>query len=337
MSYNSIEFSFIVILSVIIPALVGFIVAERSTPLLGRFMRKRGQVGVDVHKPNRPLIPETVGIGIVIAITVSALVASAIQPLFLGKFLGLILVVIVAGVVGAVDAVRPWGGKQKVVATALTAVPILVVGAYSPFPEVPFVGSLRMTILYPVFFIPVFMVLLSNATNMIDILNGAMPTAIMIPSAFLLAASVMLGRLDAIIMLSILISVLYGYYRHNRYPATVFGGDVGSLGIGAAVAGIGIMGGLETITLIAFLPLMINGSLNLSSIGRLFERREVKRPTYLSGDLLAASRDEDAPITMTRFLLARQPMTERQVVGMIAIMSVCSGVLALATAFVMVL
>ncbi|MEM3737437.1 MAG: hypothetical protein QXJ75_05070 [Candidatus Bathyarchaeia archaeon] len=327
-------------LALIIPAVSGFIVVDRLTNPIGNFMKSRGIVGVDVHKLDKTVIPEMCGLVIILGVTTSAGLLCWFLPKYWSKFLALILVVAIAAVVGYIDYLSHWRAKVKVAACAAACIPILLTpGTYVSHPSAPFIGELRLTILYPLILVPVFTTLMANAANMIDVLNGAMPITSAIAGIFLFLTALLFGRLEAAAMYLSLVACLLAYYRFNRYPAKVFTGDIGSLGVGAAFGAIAVMGGLEILTLIAFLPAMINGSLNLSSVGRLFERREIsQRPIVLLPDgRLSASQMREAPITLTRLLLASGPLRESEIVRRFMVLATFAGVLEMLTAVLMVL
>ncbi|MDH5441547.1 MAG: hypothetical protein OEY31_13180, partial [Candidatus Bathyarchaeota archaeon] len=109
-----------------------------------------------------------------------------------------------------------------------------------------------------------------------------------------------------------------------------------TLSIGAALGALAIMGRLEIIAAVAFMPQIMNAFYGLSSIGRLYERRDVSRPIRILHDgRVAASDDEKAPITLARMILARGPLTERGAVRIFFILSGISGVLALVTMYLL--
>jgi hypothetical protein len=84
------------------------------------------------------------------------------------------------------------------------------------------------------------------------------------------------------------------------------------------------------------MPQIMNAFYGLSTIGRLYERREVARPTRLMEDgRMRARADPRAPLTLARFILARGPLKEREVAFVFMALSVISGCLALITASMM--
>jgi len=123
------------------------------------------------------------------------------------------------------------------------------------------------------------------------------------------------------------------FYFFNRYPAKVFGGDTGSLAVGAALGALSILGKIETVLIVALIPHIMNAFYGLSSVGRLYERRELSsRPIRVLDDgRLEASPEKDAPVTLARIILAPGSMTEGEVVRAMMILTLVSCIMAVVT------
>ena len=99
---------------------------------------------------------------------------------------------------------------------------------------------------------------------------------------------------------------------------------------------IAIVGEVEVIAAVAILPAIINSFLFLSSVKRIVEHREIKNPTLHADDFKLKSTDENhAPITLVRLLVAKKPLSEKQICNEILKLTMFSGVLAIITAFMM--
>jgi UDP-N-acetylglucosamine--dolichyl-phosphate N-acetylglucosaminephosphotransferase len=221
-------------------------------------MHRHDVVGIDVHKLNKPKVAQMGGVGLILGVTAGCLL------LFLGSwFLGFgfldyrilvfLAVILLAGLVGAVDDIKTLGPKTKPILTALACFPILVsswiVGAlglssvlppaYDPGPRLPFLGRTRLTLVY-LLIIPFGIAVPANAVNMIDIFNGVMPLTTFLMFAAMLIVSLLMmtiGVQDAwlgVLLSLVMIGALLAYYNYNRNPARVFAGDTGSLFVGAA-------------------------------------------------------------------------------------------------------
>ncbi|HID16699.1 TPA: hypothetical protein EYP26_00220, partial [Candidatus Bathyarchaeota archaeon] len=216
--------------------------------------------------------------------------------------------------------------------TAVASLPIVFLGAYDPRPALPFIGRVRLTIAYPLL-IPFGIAVPANAVNMMDVLNGATPGTCAIVSLAALASLLLLGRVDEASLPAILLGALLAFYAYNKFPAKVFSGDVGSLSVGAALGAIAILGGIEVVMVVAMMPHIMNAFYGLSSIGRLYERREIQaRPIRMLEDgRLAVNLAKGAPITLTRIILAQGPLTEKGVLNVMLALTAFSSALAMVT------
>ena len=241
---------------------------------------------------------------------------------------------LIAGAVGAVDDLRPLNAKIKPFLTVFSGIPILLLGTYNPRgPIFPIIGQTRLTIVYPLIIV-IAMAVTSNAANMMDPFNGTMSGTCTVITVVMILSSIILGREDGLLLSLCILGPLTVLYLFNRYPAKVFSGDVGSLSIGAALGAIAILSRLEAVAVVAFAPQIMNAFYGLSTIGRLYERREVLRPIIILEDgRLMASPDPNAPITLARVILARGPLHEREAAQIFIILSIISGILAIFTAY----
>ena len=314
--------------------IVGFIVSLLSMPLVMKFMKKKGIVGIDVHKKSKPVIPEMGGIAVIIGIAASVTIASVLTPEKTRLLLSFLASTLIAGVVGAIDDLKPLSARVKPFLTLFSGMPILMLCTYDPRgPIFPIIGRTRLTIVYPILII-VALAVTSNAVNMMDPFNGTMSGTCTVITVTLLISSLILGRNDGILLSLCILGPLLVLYLFNRYPAKVFPGDVGSLSVGAALGAIAILGHLEAVAIVAFAPQIMNGFYGLSTMGRLYERREAARPIVLLDDeRLMATPDPEAPLTLARIILARGPLYEYEAARVIIILSIISGILAIFTAY----
>ena len=134
-----------------------------------------------------------------------------------------------------------------------------------------------------------------------------------------------------------MVASLISFYIYNKHPAKVFGGDSGSLTIGAAYGLLACLGQIEFIVVVALLPQIQNSFSILSSVKGLRERRQMSRPTRLREDgLLETTEVPDAPVTLTRLILgALGPLSEKNIVRVFGLLSILSGILAIMSAFLM--
>ncbi|OYT65098.1 hypothetical protein B6U74_04160 [Candidatus Bathyarchaeota archaeon ex4484_205] len=301
--------------ALMISYLSGFI----STYILIRhfrnFLLDRGIYGIDIHKPNKPKVAEMGGIFILIGSIISSLSFLMFVPLFNLEIMSFILVLIIAGFIGFIDDLKPLNPHHKPIFLLLSGLPIILFSTYNPVVKLPFIPPFRIPIIL-LLLTPIALSVTSNASNMFDVVNGAMSGSSIIillsfiASSYFLQTSSLFYTQLLLVLSVILLAPLSAFYLFNKYPASIFPGDVGTLMVGAGIGAITIMCGIEFIGIVALIPQISNAFASLSSIGGLFERREVIRPVKVENGLLYATRSKHAPITLTRFICLSAPKRE---------------------------
>lgn len=102
-------------------------------------------------------------------------------------------------------------------------------------------GVIDLGVFYPVF---IFLVVAgtTNAVNLTDGLDGlAAGVAAIVFLAYLGITFITTGERDLALLCGCFVGGCIGFLWYNAFPATIFMGDTGSLGLGGAVAGLAIM------------------------------------------------------------------------------------------------
>ena len=315
----------------------GFAVTLILVRFISSFMRRHGVVGVDVHKPERPLVPEMCGLALVLGVTASTLIVGVFYSQYLLRIVAFAAATLIVAAVGALDRLVRIGPKLKPLLTALGAIPILLLVAYDPHPSFPFIGGTRLTIIYPLL-IPVALAVTANSVNMLDVYNGSMSGTCTVATAAIITCTFITGSVEAAALAAGLLGGLSAFHIYNRYPAKIFASDVGSLYVGAAIGVLAILGRVEVAAVTVLMPQIMNAFYGLAAIGRLYERKEISaRPVRVLPDgRLDASRDPRAPITLARMILASGPMREYEVTKYMIALSAVSAILAVATELLIV-
>ncbi len=334
MNMNSLAVNCLIVL------FTSFISTFISVRILIPFLRKHGIVGIDVHKPDRPEIPEMGGISILLGVIISLIIAILILG-FNVRIIAFLVTGFLAGFIGLIDDLFVLRAKVKTLLTVLAFIPIVVFALAFPGeivlgrPELPFIGRLRLTIVYW-FLLPFAIAVPANAVNMMDTFNGVMSGCSLLASFSLFISSIILGRFDAAIMSIALFGSLLAFYWYNRYPARIFSGDVGSLFVGACIGAISVIGRLEIIGVTVLMPFIMNAFHSLRSLGGLFERREIKeRPTIVRDGVLYANLNRGAPSTLANLFLRKGPASELELIHCYHLMSLVSCILGIITAYLM--
>ena len=321
----------------IIPAIIAIAVAFFSvyglTPYVIHALEKRNITVVDVNKKEKTMVARPGSLSIIVGMELSLIILYIFFPI--SEILAVILTTFFAFIVGIIDDKKTMGGWFKPVALAFCSAPILLLGAYDSNLAFPLFGTVQIPLLYMalvVFMIPI----MGNTINSIDVLNGVASGFITIASFALSACLFIIQNYEVgIICLCLAFSSL-AFYKYHKFPSKIFPGDSGAITFGVVYGGIAIIGSVEVIAAIAILPAIINSFLFLSSVKKIVEHREIKNPVTHTDDWKLQSTSENhAPITLVRLLIAKKPLTEKQIGYEIFKLGIFSGILAIITAFMM--
>jgi UDP-N-acetylglucosamine--dolichyl-phosphate N-acetylglucosaminephosphotransferase len=327
---------------VTVAVLLGILSFPISLILTRFFMQvnpKMGITGIDVHKLNKPVIPEMCGAAVPITLILLAVAYVLIGSGNSTIMLAFSLVVASAAIVGAVDDRLKMKGIFKPLLTLFCGLPIVVLGllnpgqVYNPTLQVPIFGSFHLPVIYPLS-IPVAIAVTSNTTNMLDPLNGVMAGGVSIVSAALLIGVLLTDPAPSTVFLyASLLFAMLGFFYFNRYPSRAFAGNVGQLTVGAAIGALAILGRTEIASIVAVFPNIQNSFFFLSKIRRFTEHRALtSKPTRLLDEgRLADTSDPKAPLTLVRSMLAGRPAKESEIVSTIFGLFLVSAALALVT------
>ena len=321
------------IIAAIIVSAIAFLSIYAFTPILIKFLEKRNLSVKDVNKKGNVMVPRHGGISIVIGLIASEIALYAFFPI--SEILAVVIVSILGFSVGIVDDRKVMGGWFKPVALAFCATPILLLGAYDSNLDFPLFGSVSIPSLYlalVVFMIPI----TGNTINSIDVLNGVASGFTTIASFALAISLFILQNYEIGITCLALAFASLAFYKYHKFPSRIFPGDSGALALGATYGVIAIVGHVEVIAAIAILPAIVNSFLFLSSVKKVVEHREIKNPTSHTDDFKLKSTDDNhAPITLVRLLVAKKPLSEKQICNEVLKLATFSGILAIITAFMM--
>jgi phospho-N-acetylmuramoyl-pentapeptide-transferase len=130
----------------------------------------------------------------------------------------------------------------------------LVATEYVDLPEILKVhtidASIDLGLLYPVL---IFLVLAgtSNGVNLTDGLDGlAAGSAAIVLLAYTAMTFITTGQEDLALLSACLVGACVGFLWFNSFPAAIFMGDTGSLGLGGAIAGLAVMTQTELLLIV---------------------------------------------------------------------------------------
>jgi len=288
------------------PFFISFVITFALTPLLAKYFKYVGIVGIDLHKEERKEIPEMVGTAIFIG-AFTALV-------YHGIFIPLIALNLVE-VFGIYDGIFKLKAWHKLSSFFLIGVIYFYLAENVAPLEVLFLASF------------LFMCAV-NFTNMLAGFNGLeIGTGTIAMLGIFLSALAKKAELSMIISLSFL-GALLAFLYYNRYPAKVFPGDAGTLIIGAALFLAIYYGKLYLSGLLVFIPYLLDASLKFFTAGIM--TRESQTPTIVKNGLLFIP--EKSNLSLPRLLLKIKPMSEKNLVYALLSIELIFAVLAVVAA-----
>jgi len=327
-------------------------IAVIALPGLIKKMRQGGMVGKDVNKPGDVHVPELGGIAAVFAFTISLSLVIGIEKLagniFEPPYLAAISVFFIASMIGLIDDISNIKQRVKAIAVVFASLPLLLVHfknggngvgvidtAVNAFIALPLGGKLPFEwfpYLYWFLLVPIGVTGVSNAMNMSAGYNGLESGQIATVSGFLLAVSAFKGTLESVLIFASLTGAALGLYMFNRHPARVFIGDIGTLGLGAAIAAGAVIGGIEVYGFIAIAPAFYEAASTFyySVIRKVPDRRHACHNPVIRDDGTLEPPKGAERYTLAYWLLSRRPMTERRLVRVLLTLYAAAGVAALA-------
>ncbi|HEX5000629.1 MAG TPA: MraY family glycosyltransferase [Terriglobia bacterium] len=168
------------------------------------------------------------------------------------EVLGLLLSGSIILIVGLIDDFGALSPSQKLLGQTLAALVLVRSGTYIKLQFLPWYLAVPLTVFW--------ILAVSNAVNIIDILDGLASGVAVVAALLVAAANTMAGRDPQALFSVILAGSALGFLRHNFYPARIYLGDTGSLFIGFMLASLTLNAGYTRMNHLALLtPILILG------------------------------------------------------------------------------
>jgi len=149
------------------------------------------------------------------------------------ELLALLLASTIVAAVGLIDDFGALTPKPKVIGQVVAVFVLLKSGVMVDLVFVPWWGRYLITILW--------LVGVSNAFNLIDIMDGLAGGIGAIAATFLLTVAILNGRWVVAAFTVALIGALLGFLLYNFPPATIYLGDCGSLFVGLTLGALAMV------------------------------------------------------------------------------------------------
>ena len=231
--------------------------------------------GVDMNKEKMPIVAEMGGIAIIAAFIIVVMGVVFVNTIGIwvpvnsidsGLLMTGTLTVLIAALIGVVDdliSLRQW---QKAIIPVVASIPLIAINAGVSLMWVPFIGIIDFGILFYIIIIPLIVTGASNATNMLAGFNGLEAGLGLVSLIGLSSVCFYEQNYEAAIIGLSMSGALFGFLLKNKYPASIFPGDIGTLSIGATIATVTVIGNVHKIGI--FVMCLFILELILKSIGK---------------------------------------------------------------------
>jgi len=241
-------------------------------PWLIRYLKRVGLVVKDQNKKDKTLVPLSGGLAVMGGIFLGVMAYIFIRTFFFNDavlllpFFAAITTILLISVIGFIDdsiikrskdasaGLKQW---QKPLLTLIAAIPLIVIKAGTTTIFVPFLGSINFGILYPLLIVPLAVIYLSNAVNLLAGFNGLEAGLGIVYTGMLGLYAFSNGSYVAAIISLTTFAALLAFLKFNWYPSRIFPGDSLTYLLGGVLACIAILGNMEKAVFIVSIPFLI--------------------------------------------------------------------------------
>ena len=332
------------ILTILIASLISTLTVFLTYPKINNYLDEIGIHGIDKQKKKEPKITSGGGtlpaLGFFVGIMSFLIFAVFLMPLDsnIKLVIGAILTIVTVTLVGFLDDIyvvdekheAKTGTKQirkglsqlsKSVMVLPAAIPLMIVTANQSVLHLPFMGAIEVGLIYPLVLVPIGVLCVSNATNMLAGQNGLEAGMGIIALLGLGIFSLMINQVEAAAVALISVAALLAFERYNWFPAKILPGDSLTYFTGACIASVVIIGNIEAFGVIIFIPWIVEAFIKASqkfqasSLGKI-NSKEILKP--INGKIES----------LNHFIMSMSDFTEKQVVSIFLLIETLFVVLA---------
>ncbi len=239
-----------------------------------RVAHTHGLTGRDMHKEGGKKVAESGGLIVLGGVSIGILLYIALTTFVfksggetLTQIFALLVVLFISSIVGIIDDILGWKKgltrKLRILIILFAAVPLMVINAGTSVMHIPFFGSIDFGLLYPLLIIPIGIIGATTTFNFMGGYNGLEASQGIIILSALSIVTYLTGNAWLSVIALCMVASLVAFYIFNKYPAKVFPGDIMTYSVGALIAGIAILGNIEKIAILFFIPYIIETGLKL--------------------------------------------------------------------------
>jgi UDP-GlcNAc:undecaprenyl-phosphate/decaprenyl-phosphate GlcNAc-1-phosphate transferase len=273
--------------------ILSFFAAMLVTPVVRRKASEWGAIaqpdsGRHIH--SRPT-PRLGGVAIYIAFIATLLcvpfLGNMVSDSFranLLKFVALLAPATFIFIFGVYDDFRGASAPLKFTFQILAAVMVYAAGFRIENLSTPFGDHLSLPTLLSFPATIMWIVVITNAFNLIDGIDGLAAGASVFALFSILVFSVAQGNPEISLIAVVLVGSVMGFLRYNFNPATIFLGDSGSMFLGFLAAVLSLAGSQKGSTIVAIAIPLVSFGLPVTEAGLSLARRFVSGKSLFAGD-----------------------------------------------------
>jgi len=169
-----------------------------------------------------------------LAVYGALLIPAAVFLRFSDRVMGLLLASSIVVLLGLIDDIGRLPPRIKILVQGVAVFLMLKSGIRIRIEAFPPLACVALTFLW--------MIVMTNGFNLIDVMDGLAAGVASVSSVFLAVVFALQGNEMGLILCLSLVGALLGFLRFNRPPAQIYLGDTGSLFIGFLLGGLAIDG-----------------------------------------------------------------------------------------------
>lgn len=267
----------------------------------------------DQHKPNRPLVPNGLGVLYVMvsAVYIFLLYFFGVMNVATGVSAPLTLAacILFGGFMGLLDDWIDLKWRYKAFLPLIAAIPLVTfasqVGARTSI-ALPLLGTIHFGPIYYFIIIPILVTIITNTVNQLGGLNGLETIC---PAIIMIGLMAISGSFAILLLCPLIVWLILAFFN---FRGRIFVGNTGSFAIGITLAAFAIISDLKSDLVISVLPYIFNSAVILLT----FFFYRTKANVSFDGKRLMSDHRRSL-ITLISF---NRPLTERQIVIVISLL-----------------
>ncbi len=271
--------------TIIVPALATFIITWIGARFVMGYLASSGIVIEDKNKEKPIDLPGSGGIAVAFGVITGILTyvfggTFVFTPvLSISNLMAVALSIVLIAMVGFMDDIHVKRGKvmttdlmdtkkglkqwQKPLLTVLGALPLMAISAGVSIVSIPFVGQVNLGIIYPLVVLPLAVIFVSNAFNLLGGYDGMQPSMALVAGIGFLIYSILYGTYIGALLSGVFVGAMLAFLPLNYYRAKVMPGDSFTYTVGAIFVAIAVMGKAEAFGVVVFFPWVVEFILHL--------------------------------------------------------------------------